>query len=63
MEESKVAQKPQIAIFAGFRTTKGYHPKKPEKCNQDRMLITSKFNNSESQWVFCVLDGHGTDGH
>jgi len=27
------------------------------------MLITSKFNNAENQWVFCVLDGHGVDGH
>lgn len=52
-----------IAIFAGFRTTKGFHPKKPDKTNQDRMLITSKFNNASNQWVFCIFDGHGTDGH
>jgi hypothetical protein len=63
LEENKVEKEPSIAIFAGFRTTKGYHPKKPEKSNQDRMMITSKFNNSQNQWVFMVLDGHGQDGH
>lgn len=26
-EEMKITEKPSIAIFAGFRTTKGYHPK------------------------------------
>lgn len=62
VEERKV-EKDNIAIYAGFRTTKGYHPKKPEKSNQDRMLIMSKFNNAPNQWVFTVLDGHGTDGH
>lgn len=60
IEEEK---EPSIAIFAGFRTTKGYHPKKQDKPNQDRMLITSKFNNADYQWVFSVLDGHGVDGH
>lgn len=50
--ELKTPEQPAIAIFAGFRTTKGYHPKKPDKPNQDRMLITSKFNNAKQQWVF-----------
>lgn len=51
-KNTKSVQKDEIAIYAGFRTTKGYHPKKKEKPNQDRMLITSKFNNAENQWVF-----------
>lgn len=63
IEEYKANKEPSIAIFAGFRTTKGYHPKKTDKPNQDRMMITSKFNNSQNQWVFLVLDGHGQDGH
>lgn len=63
VEELKELKRSQIAIFAGFRTTKGFNPKKPDKSNQDRMLITSKFNNAKHQWVFSVFDGHGTDGH
>lgn len=51
-DKLKTPEQPTIAIFAGFRTTKGYHPRKPDKPNQDRMLITSKFNNAKQQWVF-----------
>lgn len=52
-EEAKKQQNgDQISVYAGFRTTKGYHPKKPEKSNQDRMLISPKFNNNDQQWVF-----------
>ena len=38
-------------------------PNKLDKPNQDRMLITSKFNNAPHQWIFSVFDGHGVDGH
>ena len=62
-DDLKKTKTPSISIFAGFRTTKGYHPKRPDKANQDRILITSKFNNANNQWVFCVFDGHGADGH
>ena len=47
----------------GLEPLKAIILNKAEKPNQDRMLITSKFNNAESQWVFGVLDGHGVDGH
>lgn len=62
-KEEKKQETKKISIFAGFRTIKGYNPKKLEKPNQDRMLIASKFNNCPLQWVFWVFDGHGTDGH
>ena len=51
-KEEKKQEAKKISIFAGFRTIKGYNPKKLEKPNQDRMLIASKFNNCPLQWVF-----------
>ena len=62
-EEKKTMYEPSISIFAGFRTTKGFNPKRADKINQDRILITPKFNNANNQWLFWVFDGHGTDGH
>ena len=62
-KEVKKSSSAWTSIYAGFRTTKGYNPKRPDKANQDRILITSKFNNASNQWVFWVFDGHGTDGH
>ncbi len=51
-KDNKKASTPAISIYAGFRTTKGYNPKRLDKPNQDRILITSKFNNASNQWVF-----------
>jgi hypothetical protein len=51
-KEEKKQETKKISIFAGFRTIKGYNPKKLEKPNQDRMLIASKFNNCPLQWGF-----------
>lgn len=47
----------------GSEQPRGTILNKADKPNQDRMLITSRFNNASHQWIFCVFDGHGVDGH
>ena len=51
-EDKKTAVDSSISIYAGFRTTKGYNPKRLDKINQDRILITPNFNNANNQWIF-----------
>ena len=41
----------------------GYIPYNPAKVNQDRALELVRFNNSDSQALFAVFDGHGQLGH
>ena len=41
----------------------GYIPYNPAKVNQDRAVELVRFNNSDSQALFAVFDGHGALGH
>ena len=34
-----------------------------QKINMDSYLILPKFNNSKDFNIFCIMDGHGPDGH
>jgi hypothetical protein len=53
----------KLQFLLGLERPRDIILNKHDKPNQDRMLITSKFNDAPHQWIFSVFDGHGVDGH
>ena len=55
---------PEVIIYSyAWLSRKGYSPGRPEKKNQDSVLIKKKLCGIENAWMFGVCDGHGVLGH
>ena len=55
---------PEVIIYSyAWLSRKGFSPGRPEKKNQDSVLIKKKLCGIENAWMFGVCDGHGVLGH
>jgi serine/threonine protein phosphatase PrpC len=52
-----------IVVTHATLTRTGFVPNKPNKQNQDSMVIVRNFANIKNNWFFGVFDGHGINGH
>ena len=51
-----------VTMYA-YDTRTGMIPGKDDKQNQDRYFVISNFASIKNNWLFCVMDGHGVNGH
>jgi len=50
-------------LIYSIRTRKGFSPNSLEKPNQDYYFAKINFMDRDNYHIFCVCDGHGTNGH
>ena len=51
-----------ITLRYAYLSQRGYYPEDLYKANQDSFKVVEKFNGAQSNLLFGVFDGHGSDG-
>ena len=51
-----------ITLRYAYLSQRGYYPEDLYKANQDAFKVVEKFNGAQSNLLFGVFDGHGSDG-